>query len=264
MARVRAASIDSFPFVVRTFGLVPDDLLQSPAFPEGGTLTTAMRSIARSPEFTPGKPGESWILRGHVQVVAVNIIDPDDPVTWAVIGDAASQFTEAAVKLRVLRCKFPGATLIDSDRALVVEGGQPLEVQAWVPDAWRLYGEPPAFETPGVAHLVDLRMTLCRCDCAPPAAAQLTWWSTVDDGDAIVRPRRATRLQLLTPATAGLQAAWWDGVPNAPGSVQLSPDFAINGGFVNTDAIPAGASHLEIANGAAGGVLAMFAWTIES
>ena len=264
MSRVRPTAIDSFPFVVRTFGLVPQSLLQTPAFPQGGDGLFPMQAVARSDAFVPGRPGETWIVRGHAQVVVVEIIDPDDPVTWSVIGDAASQFTEASVKLRIFRCKFPGSIMIDSDRALVVEGGQPLEVQAWAPESWRPYGQAPNFEVPGFAHMLDLRVTLCRCDCAPPAAANLTWWGLVADGDSVLRPRRATRLQLLGPATAGVQVAWWDGLPNVLGSQQLSPDFAINGGFVNTDVIPGAASHLEIVNGAAGGVNAMFAWTIES
>lgn len=261
---------DAKPKVIRCAGAPPASLLQSPEFPMGGTVGVgALREMGRWSGVV-GRVGDKVLVRGQVLATVIDraagavpeaFFDIDGPTTPAGIAAAnvrtmATQTTATPVKLRVRKAKFPNAAvLIDSDSFLVVDGGTEIEVAVMAPFTWvaipPLSGaEPPVEE----GLYVNVAFTVCPLACCcPTLPGTLTWYhSAPADGQLIVRPNRARRLQVWGPVPAGTV---WRAHTDSLGSgidVQLG-DQQLNGGFTNTDLLPASVAALELfAGGGAG------------
>lgn len=253
---------DRHPFTALLAGIPPTArMLQSPAFPRGEADGVALRVLA-SYVGPLGCPGEKWLISGHLQSRFVAIGGAGvAPLPMQVIGNDEDQSAAFPVKLRIKRCGWPGEVIIDSDRTLVVDGTDEIEIEVIAPSTWLLVPSTATVEVPNTFQYVNLYVTACECECGQPPPSWLTWWANLTDLDAVVRPRRARRVQISTPNPGGATFQWWNGNP-ATTNAQPLGTFQVNGGFVNTDSIPGAASHLQVTAGAGVATPFMFAWEV--
>jgi hypothetical protein len=259
------------PKVVRVVGVQPDSLLQSPTWPQGGTTDVPAGPLIRMDGWTgrvPGAAGSKAVIRGRVLASLIDRAAGSVPSAFfeldAAPGDGqAQQLAALPVKLRVKVCGQPGDyMLVDSDSWVVVDAGAALQVDVMAPTGWVLLPAPPDTVPDESALYVNVQLTACPCSCGWPPPGRLTWYDTTPiDGDVVVRPARATRVQVWAPVPAGTTWQAWSGDPALAGSIALGGQQT-NGGFVNTDMWPGAASHLVLVSGGGAGPI-HWVWQIE-
>jgi hypothetical protein len=265
------------PMLARCAGVPPASLLQSPQFPMGGTVGLGSLIVIQRWQGIVGAPGDKVMVSGQVLARVIDraagptpaaVFELDGPSTAAGVSitDATVGLQTAAVpvKLRIRKCKVPdGGVLIDSDSHIVMDGGTELEVAVMAPFGWvaipPLSNAPPPVED---GLYVNVNVTVCPLRCCWPPTGTLTWYDTTPvDGDVIVRPNRARRLQVWGPVPAGTV---WRGHTDSQlsGIDQQLGDQQLNGGFTNTDLWPGAAAAFELVSGGGAGAIS-WRWEIS-
>lgn len=250
------------PALMRLVGSSPSGrLLQSPAFPGGEADGLAMRALPVWSGCLPGTPGDRLVVSGRTLVRWAEVpLVPNTPIVPIPISQANEEQSAALpVKLRITRDKWPGWTIIDSDRSLVIDAGEKVVIEALVPPTWYEFPTPPVAE-PSPRMFVDLYVRACPLRLAMPTA-QLTWFAQLADGEVVVRPRGARALQIFGPNIGGSQWTLNNGAPLS-GGVPVG-SFQIAGGFINADIRIGAASHLVLLAGGGTPGPFYFAWDIE-
>lgn len=201
---------------------------------DGGIMAVRARAVEGS---CIGESCDKVLLQGHVSFRYVGFQAAGPILIHNVNIDDNSIPKVLPVKLRYQRCGWPGFVYVDGDSHLIVDGGNPFNLDIVAPALWtQVPSEFLPAEPATILMVVDVRVRACVARCCPDRHPQLTMYGTIDPAAApgdrrIGVPRRATEVQIFSGSGGAPTASAWHW-SSANGALNLG-NFNVNAGFVN-------------------------------